>query len=83
MQHIETEIPVGFTPFAVSIKIESVDDAIKIYSLFKSVSVTKSFEIPDEVQIDIRSHILRKCPQAGYYKHFFEKAENKLSAKNR
>lgn len=77
-------IPAQFwTPFAVSIKIESVDDAIKIYSLFNSPSVTKSFEIPDEVHIDIRNHILRKCPRAGYYKHFFEKAENKLSAKNR
>ncbi len=83
MQHIETEIPVGFTPFAVSIKIESVDDAIKIFSLFNSGFVTNSFEIPDKVHTDIRNHILRKCPHAGYYKQFFEKAEDKLSAKNR
>ena len=62
MQHVETEIPVGFVPFAVSIKIESVEDAIKIYSLFNSASVTESFEIPNEVHVDIRNHIVRKCP---------------------
>lgn len=83
MQHVETEIPVGFVPFAVSIKIESVEDAIKIYSLFNSASVTESFEIPNEVHVNIRDHILRKCPEAGYYKQFFEKASQKLSLKNR
>lgn len=83
MQHVETEIPVEFVPFTVSIKIESVDDAIKIYSMFNSASVTNSFEIPDEVHVDIRDHILRKCPEAGYYKQFFEKACQKLSLKNR
>jgi len=83
MQHVETEIPVGFAPFAVSIKIESVEDAIKIYSLFNCASVTESFEIPDKVHYDIRNHILSKCPEAGYYKQFFEEAVNKLSVKNR
>ena len=83
MQHVETEIPVGFVPFAVSIKIESVEDAIKIYSLFNNASVTESFEIPDKVDYDIRSHILSKCPEAIHYHQFFEEACQKLSLKNR
>ena len=51
MQHIETEIPVGFTPFAVSIKIGSGDDAIDIYSLFNSV--VQAVKMPERYMVEM------------------------------
>lgn len=67
-----------FEKFILGIKVESVEDAIKLYCLFNHMVVSDCFEIPYDVHVKIREYILHKCPAAGNYEDFFEKADNKI-----
>ncbi len=40
--------------------------------------VSDCFEIPYDVHVKIREYILHKCPAAGNYEDFFEKADNRI-----
>lgn len=78
MKHVKVNDPNVFKPFIIGIQIESVEDAIKIYSLFNHTSITECFEIPEEVHTNIRDSVLSDCPAASYYKSFFEKADQAM-----
>lgn len=78
MKYVEVNDPNWFRPFIVGIQIESVEDAIKLYCLFNHSAISDCFEIPCDVHVKIRDNILHNCPDAGYYKSFFEKADQEM-----